>query len=470
MSYILVIDDDANIRDMLESALSGEGYQVATAIDGQEGVERLNRNRPNLILLDLMMPRLDGYGVLEHLTSTESLKQIPVIILTALTPRDQIVRGLQRGANDYITKPFNLQEVLARVRVQLRIQELEEKIRQSEAYHRALFERASDPELVLDDKGTILRANGAALSLLDTSSDVLLNQPFKSLVGPEDLPGFEVAFAGAFEGSDIPIFEVHLQLSNDRALPVDADLCSVDISGQRHLLVSLRDITRRKAAEARSRTIFEYIGDGIVITDDKGIILMASRSIRELTGFSSDEIVGLDMSRLHSEERAHEWHRLLERPLEGSATYPDRLQHRDGREVPVEWTLASFAVGSETYFSGVARDLTDRQLAEERSRESERLTTLLQIAGGAAHEINQPLTAILGYAEMVMSLLPEDDPVHSYQKHIATAAMRISDTIKQMQAVREYRTRPYASGHHIVDFRQSASPDQTDAEPLPPET
>ena len=132
------------------------------------------------------------------------------------------------------------------------------------------------------------------------------------------------------------------------------------------------------------------------------------------------------------------------------------MRHRNGTDIPVEWTLASFSVGSETYFSGVARNQTDRHLAEERRMESERLTTLLQIAGGAAHEINQPLTAILGYAEMVMCMLADDHPVYAYQKHIATAAMRINETVKQMQAIREYRTRPYASGHDIVDFERSS--------------
>ena len=156
-----------------------------------------------------------------------------------------------------------------------------------------------------------------------------------------------------------------------------------------------------------------------------------------------------------------EWQRVVEAQHEGAITYEDIIQHRDGTQVPVEWTLAAFSVGSETYFSGVARDLSDRHSAEERRMESERLKTLLEIAGGAAHEINQPLTAILGYAEMVMCTLAEDHPVYAYQKHIADAALRINETIKQMQAIREYRTRPYANGHEIVDFDRSSGGEGT---------
>ena len=88
--------------------------------------------------------------------------------------------------------------------------------------------------------------------------------------------------------------------------------------------------------------------------------------------------------------------------------------------------------------------------------EADRLKTLLEIAGGAAHEINQPLTAILGYSEMAMDVLGEDHAASSYQKHIIQASMRISEILKRMQAIREYRTRPYADGHQIVDFEKSS--------------
>ena len=85
--------------------------------------------------------------------------------------------------------------------------------------------------------------------------------------------------------------------------------------------------------------------------------------------------------------------------------------------------------------------------------ETERLETMLEIAGGAAHEINQPLTAILGYAEMSLVQLDDTHPVHRNQKLIADAAVRITEIVKRMQNIKEYRTRPYANSHRIVDFR-----------------
>ena len=404
-----------------------------------------------------MMPRMDGYQVLDALKKEEDLRSIPVIILTALDHRNQIVEGLEKGANDYIGKPFNIQELLARANVQFRILELEQQIRQSEAYHRALFERTSDPELVLDENGNVLRANSAALSLLGVDKDDLLNSPLHRYVDAPDRPEFQVALTGAFEGSDMPIFETHLLLPGDKMLPVDTDACLVEIEGKRRILLHLRDIHRRKSAETRSAMIFEYIEDGIFITDQNGSVLMASKSAADVTGHSRDEIIGLDISQFHSDEGAQKWQNAIGHSDEDEAhVYEDMLQKIDGMELPVEWTMASFAVGSEAYYISVARDLKDRRSAEEKRMEAERLNTLLEIAGGAAHEINQPLTAILGYAEMAMDMMPESEQAYAYQEHIVQASLRINEILKKMQAIREYKTRPYADGHQIVDFEGSA--------------
>ena len=196
MPKVAVIDDDQSIREMLVGALKTNGHQTFTASDGDEGLELIRRIRPDLVFLDLMMPRMSGYEVLDELQTDGDLGNIPVIILTALDHRSQIVEGLQKGANDYITKPFSLQELLARASVQLRIQDLEREIRSSEAYHRALFEHAADPEIVLDRGGRILRVNEAAISLLALSEESLINTRLHDLIAVQDRPEFAVAFSG----------------------------------------------------------------------------------------------------------------------------------------------------------------------------------------------------------------------------------------------------------------------------------
>ena len=137
---------------------------------------------------------------------------------------------------------------------------------------------------------------------------------------------------------------------------------------------------------------------------------------------------------------------------------------KNGEEIPVEWTIATFEVAGETFYIGVARDLTDRRQAEEQRLEADRLTTLLEIAGGAAHEINQPLTAIMGYAEMSQARLESESPIHAHQQNIIDASIRISEILKRMQAIRSYQTKPYTHGHNIVDLAESSKEEGANSE------
>lgn len=113
---ILVVDDEANIRKILSFHLEASGYRVVVAEDGEEGIEVAKREQPSLILLDLMMPKMCGSDVCRELKVEPTTRFIPIIILTAKTGSEEKVRQLENGAQDYITKPFSLSEVLARVR------------------------------------------------------------------------------------------------------------------------------------------------------------------------------------------------------------------------------------------------------------------------------------------------------------------------------------------------------------------
>lgn len=118
---ILVIEDDEAIRDVIRFTLENNGYkEVLTAGDGESGLRIARREQPSLVLLDLMLPQLDGLSVCRELKRDETTRNIPVIMLTAKSEESDIVLGLEMGANDYITKPFSNKVLVARVRAQLR--------------------------------------------------------------------------------------------------------------------------------------------------------------------------------------------------------------------------------------------------------------------------------------------------------------------------------------------------------------
>ncbi len=114
---ILVVDDEPRYLRLLEANLLTEGYEVITAMDGEEAVESFSANPVDLVLLDVMLPRMDGFAACQRIRQFSS---VPIIMLTAKGEEQDRVRGLDVGADDYLVKPFSVMELLARVRAVLR--------------------------------------------------------------------------------------------------------------------------------------------------------------------------------------------------------------------------------------------------------------------------------------------------------------------------------------------------------------
>ncbi|HXF48367.1 MAG TPA: response regulator transcription factor [Verrucomicrobiae bacterium] len=113
---LLIVEDEADLSRLLSSSFTREGFLVETAADGEEGVEKTFRFSPDLILLDLLLPKLDGFSVCRYLKSREETKAIPILMLTAKGTEEDKLKGLELGADDYVTKPFSIRELSARVR------------------------------------------------------------------------------------------------------------------------------------------------------------------------------------------------------------------------------------------------------------------------------------------------------------------------------------------------------------------
>lgn len=117
---VLAIEDEADILEVIEYNLDREGFDVITSRNGEDGLELIRKNHPDLVLLDLMLPDLDGLEICRKIRSDDEIKQIPVIMVTAKDTESEVVLGLGVGADDYVTKPFNPRELIARVKAVLR--------------------------------------------------------------------------------------------------------------------------------------------------------------------------------------------------------------------------------------------------------------------------------------------------------------------------------------------------------------
>lgn len=127
MATILVVDDEEPIQELLRFNLEKEGYFVRVAKDGQEALQHVENDQPDLIVLDLMLPGMDGLEVCRKLRANPKFQQIPIIMLTAKGEEFDKVLGLELGADDYMTKPFSPRELLARIKARLRRPNLQEE-------------------------------------------------------------------------------------------------------------------------------------------------------------------------------------------------------------------------------------------------------------------------------------------------------------------------------------------------------
>jgi DNA-binding response OmpR family regulator len=143
-SKVLVVEDDPTLLDVLRYNLSKEGYDVLTAVDGATGLEAARTDGPDLVILDVMLPKMDGYEVCRILRRETT---VPIMMLTAKTEETDRVVGLEVGADDYVTKPFSMRELMARVRAMLRRTEMMKKEAVSNAGTPAASFKAGDFEI-----------------------------------------------------------------------------------------------------------------------------------------------------------------------------------------------------------------------------------------------------------------------------------------------------------------------------------
>ncbi|MGI9395312.1 MAG: response regulator [Boseongicola sp.] len=130
---ILIVDDQPDNREVLDVRLRAQGYETAQASDGEEALEKIGALLPDLVLLDVMMPKLDGFEVCRRVRATTELPFIPIVLVTARTETQDMVTGLDAGANDYLTKPVDKAALTARVRSMLRIKALQDQVQAQKA-------------------------------------------------------------------------------------------------------------------------------------------------------------------------------------------------------------------------------------------------------------------------------------------------------------------------------------------------
>ena len=150
---ILVVDDNKPNVELLQAHLESAGYNVVTAFGGEEALRKVESEKPDMILLDIMMPRISGYEVCRRLKADPKSKGIPIVMVTALNELEDVEKGVDVGADDFLMKPINKLELITRVRSMLRVKNLEDELQRTVAYLEEMQKETQQKETQQKEKG-----------------------------------------------------------------------------------------------------------------------------------------------------------------------------------------------------------------------------------------------------------------------------------------------------------------------------
>ncbi|MDT4332045.1 sigma-54-dependent Fis family transcriptional regulator [Methylomonas sp. MED-D] len=280
---VLLVDDNPINLVELAALLEDAGYQVLSAETGDAAVDQAVAKRPDLILLDVLMPGIDGFTTCENLKAIPATRDIPVLFMTALADTADKVKGFHVGAVDYITKPFQHEEVLARVRTHLTLQKLKLELQEKEERLSRIFENAMDAILTLDQAGRITLFNAAAEQMFRCQAADTIGRSVDRFLAPELNKTLTNFRNGVPDKQAIWLSEGMAAVRADGGnFPIEATISRVEAAGQQLYILILRDINERKAREEAEAECNTLRGINLYLQEE----VLASRDGEELIGNS----------------------------------------------------------------------------------------------------------------------------------------------------------------------------------------
>ena len=394
---IVIADDNADMREYVQRLLAG--YAIESVADGQAALSAAKRQTPDLVLTDVMMPGLDGFGLLRELRADPRTQDVPVILLSARAGEESRIEGMQAGADDYLAKPFSAKDLLARVQAHLHLSLLrrasQKALRDSEAQYRAIVEATPECVKVVARDGTLLQMNSAGLAMVE-GDESNLGKCVYNVIAPEFRDAFRQFNEGICRGErgalefDIIGLKGTRRHMETTAVPLPAAdggfaqlAVTRDVTVRRRAESELRDIRSRMEAALAGAAIGTWSWD---IREDR---FFADPSLAKIFSLPPELARGGFLSQIvdyiHPDDR-EKVAELVRAVVESGRYYEAdyRVVQEDGtwRWVTARGQVERDAQGQAIRFPGVVIDITERKRAEEEltrvTKESDRRKRLYE--------------------------------------------------------------------------------------------
>ncbi|MDD2851079.1 MAG: response regulator [Desulfuromonadaceae bacterium] len=379
---ILVVDDDPVNLGVVRDSLVCCNYTILVAEDGESAIDRAEYANPDLILLDIMMPGIDGYETCRRLKASEGTNEIPVIFMTALAETGHKVKGLEAGAIDYITKPFQREELLARISVHLQVRELTKKLRESnETLEKRVEERTTD----------------LAVAYCELEEEVAQRQITQELLQAQ---------TAALEEKVEELQQTQNSL---------------------------------KKSERKFRTVFDQSFQLMGVLDSGGTLLEANQTSLDFCGVGESSVIGQPFWEgpwwAHSTEMKDKARNAVTRGAAGEFVRFEAIHlTSDGKAHIIDFSLKPVIddQGSVVLLIPEGRDITELKTLEKELRNSQKMEAIGTLAAGIAHDFNNILMGIMGYTEMSLLKLDSGSPISQNLQRVHEAGLRAAELVQQI--------------------------------------